>query len=390
MADPLVIVGAGLAGLSAALELEAAGESCLIFDSAKHVGGKLETTVIDDAYRIDRGFQVLLPSYPELKKFKNLESELQLRFFNSGARLELDDESLIMANPFQHPSNFFSTLFGNYGTFKDKLLILKLQAEILFMPPERLLLTESGTTIDFLRAFGFSETIINSFWTPFFSGIFLESDLQTAAGFFKYLTRMFASSPVAVPNFGIAELPIWMSQKITRSEIRLSTDVVSIHDNVVELGTRQKIKARAVICDSTSTQKSNKHRFGSVTSFWFKSPEAPYEGAWLSLIPGSSQKKKLINHVAVLSNVSRGYAMKGDALICVNVIGTAPEVNLQSVLAEASQLYGATVSTWTLLREDRITKAFPLYLDRADFDTPSQQGALERGRFLAKQILKKL
>jgi hypothetical protein len=74
----------------------------------------------------------------------------------------------------------------------------------------------------------------------------------------------------------------------------------------------------------------------------------------------------------------------------VNVIGTAPDVNLQSVLAEATQLYGPTVSTWTLLREDRITKAFPLYLNRSDFDTPSQQGALERGRLSAKQILEQL
>lgn len=390
MADPIVIVGAGLAGLSAALELEAAGESCLIFDSAKHVGGKLETTVIDDAYRIDRGFQVLLPSYPELKKFENLESELQLQFFNSGARLETDDGSLLMANPLQHPSNIFSTAFGKYGSFKDKLLVLKLQSENLFTPPEKLLSTASGTTIDFLRAYGFSETIINSFWTPFFSGIFLESELQTAAGFFKYLTRMFASSPVAVPNLGIGELPKWMSQKLTNSEIKLSTEVMSINDNVVELDSGQKIRARAVISDTTSTQKSDRHRFGSVTSFWFKSPEAPYEGAWLSLVSRSPKMKKLINHVAVLSNVSRAYATKGDALICVNVIGTAPDVNLQSVLAEATQLYGPTVSTWTLLREDRITKAFPLYLDRSDFDTPSQQGALERGRLSAKQILKQL
>ena len=94
--------------------------------------------------------------------------------------------------------------------------------------------------------------------------------------------------------------------------------------------------------------------------------------------------------MAVLSNVSRAYAVKGDALICVNVIGTGPDVNLQSVLAEATQLYGPSVRTWTLLREDRITEAFPLYLDGSDFDTPSQQGALERGRLAAWEVLKRL
>ncbi len=63
MADPIVIVGAGLSGLAAAIEIEAAGESTLILEQGDHVGGKLETTLIDDAYRLDRGFQVLLPAY---------------------------------------------------------------------------------------------------------------------------------------------------------------------------------------------------------------------------------------------------------------------------------------------------------------------------------------
>ncbi len=390
MADPIVIIGAGLAGLSAALELEVAGESCLLLDSNSHVGGKLETTLVDDAYRIDRGFQVLLPAYPELQKFENLDTELELKFFNSGARLETDEGSILIANPLQHPSHLVSTALGRYSSLRDKVLVLKLQRELQLADPATLLTSATGTTLDYLRAYGFSEQMIGVFWAPFFSGIFLESKLNTAAGFFRYLTHMFAASPVAVPKLGMNELPRWMSQKLKTSEIKLSTYVKNVNGTSVELKNGQKIKARAVITETSGAAGSENENQGSVTSYWFKSAEAPFEGAWLSLNSRKPAKDKFINHVAVLSNVSPDYALKGDALICVNVVGTTADLKLQAVRDEATSLYGSSVKGWGLLRTDEIKKAFPLYLNRTDFDTPSQQGAIERGRNAARRILQQM
>jgi hypothetical protein len=390
MSDPIVIIGAGLAGLAAALEIEAAGESCLIFESADHLGGKLETTIVEDAYRLDRGFQVLLPSYPELQKLEGLNEDLELQFFNAGARLETDDGALLMANPLQHPSYLVSTAFGEYASFSDKLLVLKLQSELRFADPETLLKSATGTTREYLREYGFSEKMIANFWQPFFSGIFLERELKTSAGFFRYLTRMFAASPVAVPKLGIMELPVWMAKKLKRSEIALSTQVTSINNNSIETKAGKKIQARAVITETAGATDSVNQTFGSVTSFWFKSPEPPYEGAWLSLNSRRSETAKSIDHVAVLSNVSSSYAMNGDALICANVVAPSKDVDVSSVLSEAERLYGPTAKNWKLLREDKITRAFPLYLQRTDFDTPSQQGALERGRLAARQVLERL
>ncbi|RYZ64098.1 MAG: NAD(P)/FAD-dependent oxidoreductase, partial [Proteobacteria bacterium] len=116
MKNPIVIIGAGLSGLNAALEIEAAGESCVILDEAAHVGGKLESTVIDESYIVDRGFQILLPAYPELQRLGNLEQELDLKYFATGARLEREDGALMMGDPRQHPNQIASTVFGNYGS----------------------------------------------------------------------------------------------------------------------------------------------------------------------------------------------------------------------------------------------------------------------------------
>ncbi len=388
MSDPIVIVGAGLSGLAAALELEAAGESAIIVDKSAHVGGKLETSMIDDAYRVDRGFHVLLPAYPELQKYETLSSDLDLKYFNSGARLEMDEGPLVMANPRHHPAHVLATTLGSYASMHDKILVMKLQNEVQQGAAELLLSSANGSTLDYLRAYGFSEKMIGVFWAPFFSGIFLERDLATSAGYFRYLTRMFAAAPVAVPRLGIGELPKLLAQKLTRTEIRLSTQVREIKDTTVELESGQKIKARAVLTATKGdTNSENQGPFGYVTSFWFRSAEAPFEGAWLSLNSRAQARKQLINHVAVLSNVSPDYALRGDALICVNVIGKRVDLNLEKIILEATDIYGPTVKSWSLLRADEIQRPFPLYLNRTDTDTPSQQGAMARGRRAALEFL---
>ena len=391
MADPIVIIGAGLSGLAAALEIEAAGEEAVILEAADHVGGKLETTLFDDAYRLDRGFQVLLPAYPELQRVKSLLDDLELKSFNSGARLEMSDGPILIANPVTHPEHLLSTALGTYANVRDKFLVMKLQFELLQGEPDELLRSVTGSTRDYLQAYGFSENFVETFWMPFFCGIFLERELITAAGFFRYLMRMFASSAVAVPKLGIGELPKQMVRRLRKSEVRLSAAVRTIHGQTLELASGQKINARAIIAGTMGDTSSDATGpFGTVTSFWFSAPEAPFEGPWLSLNSLVPVESRLLNHVAVLSNVSRDYALKGDALICVSAICRRDQIDFEALLRQAERLYGGSVRAWQLLRTDEIKRPFRLYLDRMDLDTPSQQGAIASGRRHAIAALARL
>ena len=213
--------------------------------------------------------------------------------------------------------------------------------------------------------------------------------MATAAGYFRYLTYIFAASPVAVPKLGIGELPKFLARKLRNTEIRLSTSVENINGLNLDLASGAKISARAVLTDTEG--HANAHDpgpFGIVTSYWFKAPEPPFEGAWLSLNSRSREKRGSINHVAVMSNVSGDYAIRGDALICVSVVG--PRFNIERLVTEATSLYGENVKSWKLLRVDEITRPFPLYINRTDSDTPSQQGALARGRRAARSVLEQL
>lgn len=61
---PIVIVGAGVAGLCCALDLKRAGRSVALLEAADAVGGRVRTDEMD-GFRLDRGFQVWLEAYPE-------------------------------------------------------------------------------------------------------------------------------------------------------------------------------------------------------------------------------------------------------------------------------------------------------------------------------------
>ena len=59
----VLVVGAGLSGLSACLEIEALGGSATLFEKTSAIGGRV-ATYSENGFYFDRGLQVLLSSYP--------------------------------------------------------------------------------------------------------------------------------------------------------------------------------------------------------------------------------------------------------------------------------------------------------------------------------------
>ena len=77
----VVIVGAGLAGLRCARRLTELGRHVVVLESSDAVGGRVRTDIID-GYRCDRGFQVLNPAYPAVRRWVDV-SRLDLKPFGS-------------------------------------------------------------------------------------------------------------------------------------------------------------------------------------------------------------------------------------------------------------------------------------------------------------------
>ena len=58
MNSDVLVVGAGISGLVAAVELKRRGFSVQVLEASDNVGGRIRTDVVD-GFLLDRGFQVL-------------------------------------------------------------------------------------------------------------------------------------------------------------------------------------------------------------------------------------------------------------------------------------------------------------------------------------------
>ena len=113
----VAIVGAGLAGLSTAVELVDAGHEVEIFESRPFVGGKVGSWVDADGNHIEMGLHVFFGCYYnlfELMKKVGSFKDLRLKehthtFVNKGGRLGTLDFRFLTGAPFNGLKAFFTT-----------------------------------------------------------------------------------------------------------------------------------------------------------------------------------------------------------------------------------------------------------------------------------------
>ena len=372
-----IVIGSGLTGLACAQRIECeTNDNCLILEQSLELGGKLKTELFEQSYLLDHGFQVLLPAYSELKKNADLK-KLDLCYFESGAIIHSEKGITQVSDPVQKPLLIFETLLSDVGNFKDKLLVMKLRAQVFLQSDQALLNNSKGSSYQFLIDFGFSEDMIQNFWQPFFSGIFLEDKLETDSSFLQFLFKMFSLSKVAVPRNGIQQLPMLMAAGLRKTQIKFNSKVVKIGSDHVTLSDGTKVFGQTI--DARPPQNT---KWGSVTTFYFSAAVSPVKGPWLIL--NSKNLNRLVNHVAVMSEVSPDYAKNGDALISVNVLkGSITDSDLVKIKHDLKAMFGDQTLAWKFLKSFEIPQALPLYL-AADVSgiTPSQQGAFIRSKSL--------
>ncbi len=422
---PVVIIGAGMAGLTCAVYLQQAGIEALVLEASDGVGGRVRTDAVD-GFRLDRGFQVLLTAYPEARQLLNYES-LDLRSFRSGAliRTETGGWTSLM-NPFQEPQSVFQTLLSSVGTLADKVRILELLRHTQELPINELFGQNDDTTLDFLHDMGFSETMITQFFAPFFGGVFLENPLNTSSNFFEFCFRMFYTGQVAVPANGIGAIPAQLAARLKPGQIRLNSPVGRVSGSEVVLASGEVIRAGAVVVavdassavrllaaprfakrgpvsPQTGEQTGITQRFNHTTCTYFAAPTSPNIRKLLMLNPN---RANAVHNVAVLTDVAPDYAPGGKALISVSTQGL--EVVNEGALTgriqkELTDWYGPQVQTWRHLRTYHLPEALPAYNAGAvaqplqlaqnlyqcgdQTSYPSLNAAMQTGRDVAEMLI---
>jgi len=106
--NDVVVIGAGLAGLTCARRLQAAGVDCIVLEAGDAVGGRVRTDMVD-GFRLDRGFQVLLTAYPAARKWLDY-GRLELKKFSAGALVWCDGGRHRVSDPWREPGALWATL----------------------------------------------------------------------------------------------------------------------------------------------------------------------------------------------------------------------------------------------------------------------------------------
>ncbi len=241
----IIIVGAGLSGLSAALNLEKAGYSPVIYEATSEVGGKVKTDLFQ-GYQLDHGFQVLLDAYPVAKDYFDYKT-LELQQLLPGAQIFREESVRTLGDPSRHFPFLMPTLEAGIASLRDMYLLWRLHRELQGMGIEEIFQLPEMTTAAFLDQRGFTPGIRQNFFKPFFSGIFLEPDLNTSCRMFCFVFKMFGKGNAVIPKRGMSALPEQLMQRLQKTKFHFQTPVKKVEDGKVTLADGNVVKADLVL-----------------------------------------------------------------------------------------------------------------------------------------------
>ncbi len=362
----VIIIGAGIAGLTCAKYLRDRGIQSLILEASDGVGGRVRTD-IQDGFRLDRGFQILLTAYPEAQRLLNYES-LDLQAFTSGAMIRNTSKNdfSVMANPFKEPAKIWSSLTSDVGTLTDKMRVLRLILDTGNIQ-EEVFENQGITTIEYLRNYDFSESMIQQFFKPFFGGVFLENELNTSANFFKYLFGKFYEGDAVIPAKGIQQITEQIAKMLYVGTVKLNTKVVKIQENYVYLESGDRLYGDKIVLATDGFQadkllgKNPERKFNSTTCTYFSAERSPLKMKMLALNPN---RASMIHNLCVPSDISPSYAPTGKSLISVSTHGfDLYDKNelAKNIKRELTTWFGNEVETWQHLQTYHIPQALPTF-----------------------------
>jgi len=358
---PVLVVGAGLAGLTCARLLVQAGISVKVLEASDGLGGRVRTDFVE-GFRLDRGFQVFFTAYPEAQRALDYDA-LDLRTFEPGALVRVHCRFHRIKDPLRRPAAALGSLLARVGTLRDKFGVLRLRRQALARSLDHIAAAPEQTTERALREFGFSELMLDRFFRPFLGGIFLDRGLSTSSRMLYFVYRMLAAGETAVPAGGMGMIPAQIAAGLPENSIVFHARVMGIEEGNrgVLVAGGERIAGRAVV---VATEGDVAARLTgafpapdprSVTCLYFAADQPPVDEPIL-VLDGEGQGP--VTNLCVPSVVSPSYAPPGTQLISATVLGIPGEedVALEALVRrQLSEWFGARqVAGWKHLRTYRI------------------------------------
>lgn len=221
----VVVVGAGLAGLSAAVRLAAAGVDVHVAEAAGHAGGRLATERVD-GFVVDRGFQVLNTGYPRAADLDL--AALDLGWFWPGAAVRVDGSRSRVVDPRRRPAAALDTLRAPIGSPLRKAAIAAYSARAGYAPVDRLLREPETSAEERLRRAGVGETALERLFRPLLAGVLLEERLETSSRYLDLLWRSFARGAIGLPARGMQAVGEQLAGRVGADRVHLGVRVTAV------------------------------------------------------------------------------------------------------------------------------------------------------------------
>ena len=380
----VLIIGAGLAGLSAAITLQAAGRDVRIIESSDRPGGRVTSDVID-GFICDRGFQLINANYPALVE---LDVMKDIDFIKAPRVIEvaIGNDRRALGDPRVAP---WTALDKATGTIPEKLSLLRFLAST----PK-----ENQSVEDVLKGLG--STYVRAL-RPFLQGVFLTDPKNVDARYGQSIVKSFVTGAPGVPRKGVAELSKALAARVKQITYGVQAD--SLEGNVAHTSAGDFRASTVIVATdaTTATQLLGLHEVarmaGCIT--WYHAVSINPSGNGRLVVDGQN-RGPIINSI-VMSDISSSYAPQGQHLVSTTTDLGATESDVRRHLAI---IWGTSTHDWQLIAKYEIPAALPIQsVGRALTQTvqvsenvyvvgdhravPSQQGALFSGRVAAELIL---
>jgi len=372
-----VVIGGGLAGLSAALTLQDAGEAVELFEASDSVGGRVRSDYVD-GFILDRGFQLINSGYPEIKRLGVIS---EIDFVKS-------DRTIDVVTPFGIQSigdprlRLIQGLRSPLGSFREKLALLT------FMGSRGL----QGKNLEEALLHEGTLNLYHNLLKPFLTGVFLVSPSQIDASYGQEILKSFIVGDSGLPIAGVGVLAEAIAARI--ENIHLNSPVSDI----------AQFKGKSIIIATDHNTASN--LLGVKSNPKFASSHTWYHSVSQGLITSkrlrvSSAQTPILNSIA-LSNLMPSYAPVGRTLLSSTTLETLGE---QEIREHLSRFWSVDAENFELVKHYEIRDALPIFSPEAignsvsskisegiyragDYLTAgSQNGALLSGRLAAQELL---
>ncbi|HEY9369367.1 NAD(P)/FAD-dependent oxidoreductase [Streptomyces sp.] len=366
----VVVVGAGIAGLSVAHRLTGAGLTVTVLEASPRTGGRMDTEIVD-GFRLDRVGQLLGASAPELLGTPGLAG-LTLRPFSSGVLVHHDGRYVRTLEP-PHVGAHHA-LWGVGGARAvaralasaprslDQARLGAALARLAATPVPRLLARPERTALDALNARLPARTV-QGFLRPLLAALLGDPDLSTSSRCADLALRAFARGGLCVPEGGAATIPELLAADLPPGTVRTGVRVTDMSISRVTTAEHGVLHCRAVVLATGGRAAAELlpglrvPDFRTVTVLHHTAPAPPPFGEpalFLESDPGGP-----VAHSAVMSAVDPARAPAGRVLVSSTVLGPPPDDLERRVRKHLATLYACSTDDWELLGLHHDPEAIP-------------------------------